>query len=150
MPRGKKKCPSCGSFQSARVSLCSECNHEFLKNPKPAKKQIFFQERRDFIKRMLNGEKSSNYKLDMITATKVFKLFNNDIDFLSKVKPPFKLSDSIKYFLTSDGQAYLRKKKLEFEYNPKNSEKIIDHLEKVGDDLFSQKTKTLRDFLNDE
>lgn len=150
MPKGKKECPSCNSLLAARASLCTECKHEFAKKVPAKKKALFFQERRDFIKRMLGGEKSSNYKLDMITATKIFKLFKDDIDFLSKVNPPFKLAGSIKFFLSKEGQEYLRKKKLEFEYKPKNYEKIIDHSEKSGEDVFSQKTKTLRDFLNDE
>lgn len=150
MPRGKKTCPNCNSLQAVRVLSCSECEYTFEKKTTVKKKASFFQERKAFIKRMLNNNKSSNYKLDMMTATKIFKMFDNDIDFLSKVKPPFDLNNSIKYFLTKDGQDYLRKKKLEFEYKPKNSEKIVDHSEKVGEDVVTSRRRTLRDFLNDE
>ena len=98
---------------------------------------------------MLNGHKSLDYKLDMMTATKVFKEFDNDVDFLSKVKPPFKLDSSIKYFLTKEGMEYLKKKKLEFYYKPKNYEKIVDHQKKIGEDRVIEKRKTLRDFLDE-
>lgn len=150
MPKGKKQCPNCNSLQAVRALCCSECSVEFKKKATLKKEVSFFKERKEFIKRMLNDGKSSNYKLDMMTATKIFKSFNNDIDFLSKVKPPFNLNGSIKYFLTKEGQDYLRKKKLEFEYKPKNSEKIVDHSEKVGDDVMTSRKRTLRDFLNDE
>jgi len=98
---------------------------------------------------MLNDGASSDYKLDMITATKIFKRFKNDIDFLLKVKPPFKLDGSIKYFLTKDGLSYLDKKHKEFHYKPKNSEKIVDHGVKTGEDRLIEKRKTLRDFLDE-
>lgn len=148
MPRGKKSCPQCSSSCSVRAASCS-CGHVFEKKSTLKKKPTFFQERKDFIKRMLNGHKSLDYKLDMMTATKVFKEFDNDVDFLSKVKPPFKLDSSIKYFLTKDGMEYLKKKKLEFYYKPKNYEKIVDHQKKIGEDRVIEKRKTLRDFLDE-
>jgi len=98
---------------------------------------------------MLDNQPSDNYKLDMITVTKLFKHFEYDIDFLSKVKPPFKLDNSIKYFLTKDGLSYLDKKHREFHYKPKNSEKMVDHKLKVGEDKLIEKRKTLRDFLDE-
>jgi hypothetical protein len=98
---------------------------------------------------MLGGGKSLDYRLDMMTATKVFKLFDQDVIFLGKVKPPFKLEGSIKYFLTKDGIAYLKRKKLEFEYKPKNYEKMVDHKDKVGEDRRIEKPKTLRNFLDE-
>lgn len=148
MPRGKKTCPECKAECATRSASCS-CGHTFKKTKKNKPPTSFFQERRDFIKRMLNGNKSSNYKLDMMAATKVFKVFENDVNFLSKVKPPFELTDSIKYFLTKAGMDYLRKKKLEFEYKPKNHEKIVDHGLKTGEDILLQKRKTLREFLDE-
>ena len=50
------------------------------------KKQVksFFKERKEFIKRLLDGSKSSNFALDMMTATKVFEKFNNDLNKLSE------------------------------------------------------------------
>lgn len=151
MPRGKKQCPNCNSLQAARALSCSDCNHTFsLKKTKVKTPKPFFKERKDFIKRMLNGSKSQDMKLDMMVATSIFKTFDNDLDFLSKVKPPFKFEGSIKYFFSKDGREYLRKKKLEFEYNPENTEKIIDHLDKVGEDMKISTKKTLRNFLDDE
>jgi hypothetical protein len=151
MPRGKKKCNSCGDFVGARLQVC-HCGHIFSepkaktkKTPKP-----FFKERKEFIKRMLDGERSDCMKLDMMTATKIFQDFDNNLDFLTKVKPPFKLNKSIKYFLTKDGQNYLLKKKQEFDYVPPEQESVIDHEEKVGEDLLTNRTQTLRDFLNNE
>jgi hypothetical protein len=150
MPKGKKQCPTCNALLSVRALLCT-CGFTFEKSkskkkaPKP-----FFSERKDFIKRMLDGGKSKDIALDMITATKVFEAFDNNIDFLAKVKPPFKLDGSIRYFLTADGKEFLRKKKLEFDYKPKNAEKIVDHFQKTGEDIMTNKHRTLRDFLNDE
>ena len=72
------------------------------------------------------------------------------MDFLGKVNTAFKFEGSIKYFFSKDGKEYLRKKKLEFEYNPENTEKMIDHLEKIGEDIEISKRPTLRNFLNDE
>lgn len=150
MPKGKKQCPNCNSLLAIRALLCT-CGFS-LEKGKAKKKETkpFFAERKDFIKRMLDGGKSHDMKLDMITATRIFATFDNNVDFLGKVKPPFKLDGSIRYFLTADGKEYLRKKKLEFDYKPKNTEKIIDHFEKIGDDIVIPKPRTLRNFLNDE
>ena len=98
---------------------------------------------------MLEGQKSLDYKLDMMVATKIFKEFEDNIDFLEKVRSPFKFDGSIKFFLTKEGMDYLKKKKLEFEYKPKKSEKIVDHKKKVGEDRLIERRKTLRDFLDE-
>ena len=150
MPRGKKQCPNCNSLQAARALSCSDCNYTFTFKTKAKSPKPFFKERKEFIKRMLCGGKSEDMKLDMMVATSIFKNFENDLDFLGKVKPPFKFEGSIKYFFSKDGKEYLRKKKLEFEYNPENTEKMIDHLEKIGEDIEIPKRPTLRNFLNDE
>lgn len=148
MPKGKKTCPKCKVLCAASIKTCP-CGHVFNKSSSRNKPQSFFKERKDFIKRMLGGGKSLDYRLDMMTATKVFKLFDQDVIFLGKVKPPFKLEGSIKYFLTKDGIAYLKRKKLEFEYKPKNYEKMVDHKDKVGEDRRIEKPKTLRNFLDE-
>ena len=85
----------------------------------------------------------------MHTVTKIFEEFNNDLDFLCKVKPPFELQGSIKYFLTQDGKEYLRKKYKEFYYKPPEKDKFIDTEVKAGEDILEKKKKTLRDFLNE-
>ena len=147
MRRGKKTCPSCGSLVGARASIC-DCGHEFLavkkKKPKP-----FFKARRDFIKRMLAGSKATDWRMEMHTATKVFSEFDNDLDFLEKVKPPFVFKNTIKYFLTKEGREYLRKRHKEFYYKPPDKDKFIDTKEKAGEDILEKKKKTLKDFLNE-
>lgn len=148
MPRGKKECPKCSALCSSRALEC-ECGFVFKNHKKTTKKPTYFRERQQFIKKMLNDQPSMNYKLDMITATKLFKRFENDADFLLKVKPPFKFDGSIKYFLTKDGLKYLDKKRREFYYKPKNSEKMVDHKLKFGEDMLIEKRKTLRDFLDE-
>jgi hypothetical protein len=148
MPKGKKQCPSCNEFTTVRASSC-KCGLVFEKKKKKEAKP-FFQERKEFIKRMLDGEKSQDMILDMTTVTKIFNKFNNDVDFLSKVKPPFKLNGSIRYFLTTDGMLFLDKKYKEYQYKPKKADKVIDLNEKFGEDLVENKPKTLRNFLNNE
>jgi len=147
MPRGKKSCPSCDALLGARVKIC-DCGHEFLakakKQPKP-----FFKERKEFLKRMLGGLKPINYVFEMSTVTKIFTQFNNDLEFLSKVKPPFQLKGTIKYFLTQDGREYLSKKHKEFYYKPPEKDKFVDTEVKAGQDILEKKKKTLRDFLNE-
>ena len=100
------------------------------KKPKP-----FFKERRAFIQRMLGGGKSDNFALDMKAATDIFEKYKNDIDFLSKVKPPFKFEGSLKWLITNDGFKYLESKYKEFYYKPKSIDLLIDLGEKVGEDL---------------
>jgi predicted secreted protein len=115
--------------------------------PPKTKKPSFFKEKRDFISRMLDGKKPSNYSLDMVAAKKVFDQFDNDTDFLSKVKPPFKMVDSIKYFITSDGMKYLKKKYNEFKFEIPEHEIPVDLGEKAGEDIEINKPITIRNFL---
>ncbi len=121
------------------------------KDPKPKKQaKPFFKERKEFIKRLLDGKKSSNLALDMMTATKIFEKFDNDVDFLSKVKPLFKMDGSIKWFLTFDGMKFLDLKYKEFKYKPKKSEIMIDFEDKFGNDYVEYKPRTIRQFLDNE
>ena len=149
MPRGKRECPKCSALCSTRSHLCDDCGFSFKNQKKSIKKPTYFKERQQFIRKMLNDNPSNEYKVDMVAATKIFKRFENDVDFLLKVKPPFKLDGSIKYFLTSDGLGYLDRKYREFNYKPKNSEKMVDHKFKFGEDRLIEKRKTLRDFLDE-
>jgi len=145
MPRGLKKCPDCKTFVGARTPECS-CGHIFKKKPKKQPKP-FFKERKEFVKRMLGGKKPIDHRLDMMVVTKIFAAFENDLDFLGKVKPPFELNGSIKYFLTKDGKEYLLKKYREFNYKVPEADKYIDTKEKVGEDTHEGKSNTLRGFL---
>ena len=96
---------------------------------------------------MLGGQKPLDHRLDMMVVTKIFAAFDNNLDFLSKVKPPFELNGSIKYFLTKDGEEYLLKKYREFNYKVPEGDKYIDTKEKVGEDIHQSKSNTLRGFL---
>tara|TARA_R110000751_G_scaffold21754_1_gene62072 strand:+ start:902 stop:1345 length:444 start_codon:yes stop_codon:yes gene_type:complete len=145
MPRGKKTCPSCETLVGARTSAC-DCGHRFASKPKKTAKP-YFKERKAFLKRVLGNSKPSNWVFEMHTVTKIFEQFDNDLDFLSKVKPPFTLEGTIKYFLTQDGKEHLRKKYKEFHFKPPEKDKFVDTKEKVGEDIMENTTKTLRDFL---
>tara|TARA_R110000765_G_scaffold213348_2_gene318447 strand:- start:1701 stop:2150 length:450 start_codon:yes stop_codon:yes gene_type:complete len=147
MPRGKKSCPSCNSLLGARTSVC-DCGHKFTAKPKKEAKP-YFKERREFLKRMLGGSKPTNYVFEMHTVTKIFEQFDNDVEFLSKVKPPFELKETIKYFLTHNGKEFLNKKHREFYYKLPEKDKFVDTKEKSGEDTLENKNKkkTLRDFL---
>ena len=117
------------------------------KKAKKIKPPSYFQEKRDFVYRMLGNQRAQNYKLDMMTAKKIFAEFDNDVDFLSKVKPPFKMDGSIKYFLTEAGMKYLKKKYLEFKFEIPKHELPVDLGVKSGDDVYEKQPRTLREFL---
>ena len=149
MPRGQKSCPSCNSLLGVRTIVC-DCGHNFYPDlvvkPKKAVKP-HFKERQAFLKRMLGGSKPMNYVFEMSTVTKIFGQFDNDLEFLSKVKPPFELKGTIKYFLTKDGEEYLLKKYREFNYKVPEADKYVDTKQKVGEDTHESKSNTLRGFL---
>ena len=149
MPRGQKECPNCKTLIGARAANCNHCGTVFRQTKTKKQAKPFFKERKEFVKRMLNGEKSQDMRLDIIVATKVFEWFDNNIDFLSKVKPPFKFNGSIKYFRSQDGRDYLTRKYKEFQYNPQNHEEFVEGNEKIGEDIVKPKTRSLREFLND-
>ena len=148
MPRGKKECPKCKELIGARAASCKHCGEVFRETKPKKQPKPFVKERKEFIKRMLDGEKSTNIGMDMAVATEVFKLFDNNIDFLSKVKPPFKLKGTIIYLRSQSGREYLTKKYREFLYRPKNHEDFVDEKKKTGEDIVQPKIRTLREFLN--
>ena len=111
----------------------------------------FFTERREFLFRVLNGEKPANYCLEMTVVKKIFAHFENDLDFLSKVNPPsWMKGNSIRWFLTNDGKQFLDKKYKEFKFKIAEFEKCVDSGEKFGDDLIEHRPLTLRNFLNEQ
>ena len=149
MPRGKKECKSCGELVGSRAPTCS-CGYIFPKARPKKKAKPFFKERKNFIKRMLSGAKSDNMALDLKVATKIFDDFDNDIEFLNSVAPPFKLDNNIRYLRSKDGSKYLKRKKLDFDYIPPDIVEIVEHEDKAGKDIILAKNKTLREFLNNE
>lgn len=148
MPRGKKECPKCKQLIGARASKCNHCGEVFSATKPKKQAKPFFRERKQFVIRMLDGEKSEDMSMDMMVATQVFKWFDNDIEFLSKVKPPFKFKNSIRYLRSKDGRKYLEKKHREYLYLPKNQEDFVEQIDKIGEDIVQPKIRTLRDFLN--
>jgi len=116
------------------------------KEPKPPS---FHKDRQFFISRMLGNAKSPSYKLDMMIAKEVFETFNNDIDFLHKVKRPFEFDPQkgLLYFKSPAGKEYLRKKYTEFKFIIPESEKPVDLGVKSGDDVYENKPRTIREFL---
>jgi hypothetical protein len=164
MPKGKKTCPKCGNICGCPQILCS-CGHKFerkrkktskvkdktskVKRKTPKVKDKTFKDKQDFILRMLDGVTPSPYKFEMMIANEVFKFVDYDLDFLRKVKPPFKMIGSIRYFRTKKGKEYLSKKKLEFHYKPDKPEKMVEQDHKAGEDIEVKKKKNLRDFLDE-
>ena len=100
---------------------------------------------------MLGHSKSPNYKLDMSIAKEVFETFNNDLNFLHKVKPPSWLDPKLGllYFKSAAGKEYLRKKYQEFNFKIEEKEKPVDLGVKSGDDVLEHKARTIREFLNE-
>ena len=113
------------------------------KTPKP-----FFKERKDFLRRCL-GEKIKNYTAEMTAVTKIFERFDNDIDFLNKVKPPSFLKDSLLWFLTEEGNKFLKKKHKKFYYKLEEFSLPVNLGEKFGEDVIEKKQQTIRSFLNE-
>jgi hypothetical protein len=118
------------------------------KEPKPPS---FHKDRQFFISRMLGAGKSPNYKLDMSIAKEIFESFNNDLDFLHKVKPPSWLDPKkgLLYFKSPAGKEYLRKKYQEFKFVIEEKEKPVDLGVKSGEDVLEHKPRTVRQFLNE-
>jgi len=157
MPKGKKKCPECQAIVGAAKKTCS-CGFTFSANKKNErilelfgikKAPTFAECKRSFLKRMLGNQKPSSYALEMSVVKKIFEGFNNDLDFLSKVKPPFQFKNSIKYFLTKEGKEYLLRKYREFYYKPPEKDKFVDNRVKSGEDILSKNIKTLKEFLDE-
>lgn len=96
---------------------------------------------------MLDGKKPTSYPLEMSIAKKVFAEYEGHEDFLSKVKPPFKMEGSIKYLISPDGKKYLKKKYQEFYFEVPDREKAVDLGVKFGDDIVEKKPRTIREFL---
>lgn len=112
------------------------------KQPKP-----FFKERREFLKRILGGKIDTSYTAEMVFVTRIFELMENDLEFLSKIKPPSFLKGSLAWFLSPDGKKFLNFKRKEFHFKVEKSENEVEFGEKFGEDVYEEKPKTLRQFL---
>lgn len=114
------------------------------KSPKP-----FFRERKDFLSRVAGGYKG-NYAGQMVAVLKIFERYNNDIDFLSKVKPPSFLKEGVFWLITKEGYKFLDKKYKEFNFKPEEYDKPIETSSKAGEDIYIKKPLTINEFLKDE
>ena len=116
------------------------------KEPKPPS---FHRDRQLFITRMIGKGNSPNYALDMAITKELFEAYNNDLDFLHKVKAPSWIDPKMGmlYFRSAIGKEYMRKKYIEFKFIIPESEKPVDLGVKSGDDVYENKPRTLRQFL---
>jgi len=119
------------------------------KKEKKIKPPSYHRDRQLFISRMLGAGNSPNYKLDMMIVKEIFESFDNDLDFLHKVKPPFefKKGAGLLYFRSPAGKEYLRKKYNEFKFEVPEREKVVDLGVKAGEDIYEHKPTTIREFL---
>tara|TARA_B100000963_G_scaffold67137_2_gene55273 strand:+ start:57508 stop:58002 length:495 start_codon:yes stop_codon:yes gene_type:complete len=164
MPRGYKQCPKCSKKVGASTKICS-CSFVFSNSKLDGSKQKKIAElfeidvtskrqladaKKDFLGRMIDNRYPENFPFQMSIVKKIFEKFNNDLDFLSKVKPPFKFKyPTLGYFLTQDGRQYLIKKYREFYYKPPSPDKFVDKGVKSGEDILSKNIKTLKEFLDE-
>ena len=84
----------------------------------------------------------------MVAATKIFKHYENNVDFLLGLRPPFEMKGTIVWLLSFKGKEFLRKKKAEFDYKPREAQKIFDLGVKEGEDRVIIQPN-LRNFLNE-
>ena len=111
---------------------------------KKAKAPTYFQERKDFIARMVGKPAGGSYGREMGFTKKIFAL--HDVAFLVTVKPPFEGMNSLAYFISGDGKRYLEIKAKEFLYKAPKCAMVIEE-EKTGEDWKGKKKKSIRGFL---
>ena len=109
------------------------------------KKPTYFQERKEFIARMLTGVDKIFYGKEQKIAKDLFLKY--PAEFLISVKQPFKLN-SIAWFLTQEGLQYLDKNYKIWKYKPEEK-KIIEGTEKIGYSYKNRNIKKFRDFLDE-
>mgnify|MGYP003132074518 FL=1 len=110
-----------------------------------AKEPTYFQERRDFIARMLAEQPKGAYAREMKFTKEIFSSYN--IDFLKVVAPPFELN-SLAYLISQDGKKYLSLQEKIWLYKPEKH-LIIEQEDKVGEDWNGKRKKGFREFLNE-
>ena len=114
---------------------------------KAAKKKspTYFQERKDFIARMISKGVKIPYAREQKLAKDLFNKY--PVKFLNVVPKPFELN-SIAWFLSYDGEIYLNKELKRFLYQPKEK-KAVKYLKKEGEPYNKKTIKQFRDFLNE-
>ena len=105
----------------------------------------YFQERKDFLARMMKDVPKGAWRAEMGFTKKIFGEW--PLDFLEKVAPPFPNMNSVKYFIGKDGREYLKVQLNAFNFKPEFIESIAKE-EKVGEDLPVSKVQTIRELLD--
>jgi|DEB0MinimDraft_6_1074348.scaffolds.fasta_scaffold52959_3 hypothetical protein len=122
-----------------------------------AKPPTYFQERKDFLGRMIPDHSKIQWRVEMGHTKKIFfvdhksktpKELRYPIEFLNKVAPAFKNMNSVCYFLGEKGKAYLETELNKFNFKPKTIESV-EQEEKIGEDKDVKAIPSLRQFLNE-
>lgn len=145
MPRGKKQCPSCSSFVGLRTATC-ECGHKFLSKKKKKKKIS----KHSILKRIvLRPEK--DVRLFFMREMKILNSLcdSYSLEFMNIVNFG-KQFDSLAYLASPKLKKTMDQKFRAFNYVVDNSKYPTYNIgEKSGKDKKTNKTKTIRDFLDE-
>jgi hypothetical protein len=109
------------------------------------KAPTYFQERKDFIKRMISPDVKVIYAREQKIAKDIFSTY--PVDFLNVVRKPFDMN-SLAWFISPDGKEYLEKNAKIFSYKPKQ-DKVVEGTEKQGYNYTKKINKGFREFLNE-
>lgn len=110
-----------------------------------AKQPTYFQERKDFLARMISKDVKIVFAKEQKFAKEIFSTY--PVDFLKVVKKPFEM-DSLAWFITDKGKVYLEREAKIFSYKPKQ-EKIVEGTVKQGYNYEKNKKKGFREFLDE-
>ena len=111
-----------------------------------AKAPTYFQERKDFLGRMIQDHSQIKWRVEMAHTKKIFSEW--PIDFLANVAPPFQPMNSVAYFLGAKGKEYLQRELHKFNFKPEVIESV-EQKEKVGEDAAVKTVQSIRQFLNE-
>ena len=111
----------------------------------------YFQERKDFLGRMIPDHSKIQWRVEMGHTKKIFfvdhksktpKELRYPVEFLVKLKPPFQNMNSVCFFLGEKGKKYLETEFNKFNFRPENIQSVKQE-EKVGEDKDIKATKLL-------
>lgn len=106
-----------------------------------------YQERKDFVARMVSDFGSINWAKELSISKKIFS--THSIDMLNDIEPPFNMK-STAWFLGEKGKKWLTNKQKEYYHVTRLKEELVEeHEEKAGEDLPFHREKSLIDFLNE-
>lgn len=105
----------------------------------------YFQERKDFLNRLVKDVPRGAWQKEMGFTKKLFNEYPHD--FLAVVSPPFANMNSIAYFMGAKGKDYLKVQLNKFKFKPKVVESVIQ--ERVKEEVLVSDIKSIREFLNE-